>query len=62
MATYIDIDIEEHIHELDDQTLVRELTSRLGKEQTVDLIIESMSLSIVQVDMLKTFLKGINSF
>lgn len=62
MATYIDIDIEEHIHELYDQTLVRELTSRLGKEQTVDLIIESMSLSIVQVDMLKTFLKGINSF
>ncbi len=62
MSAIIQINLEEHLGKVDDKTLINTVVERSGKEEVVNLIADAMELSIGQVDILKTFLKGLNQF
>jgi len=62
MSAILQINLEDHLGKIDDKTLIETVVKRLGKEQTINMIVDTMNLSLPQVELLKTFLKGINHF
>ena len=62
MSIHINIDIEEQLlFKVDEKELIRVLKSKMDEEDFIREIIDCLGLSIVQNDMLETFIKGLKS-